>query len=85
MVTCPNIEIEIYVTDKCLFFIRPFHIREEYNAIYNEKILLLRNYERRFSAYSSPVMLITRKIAKDKRPVSNFRHFNVRIEKNNLA
>ena len=38
-----------------------------------------------FSAYSSPVMLISRKHTKDKRVVTDFRHLNVRIAKNNLA
>ena len=38
-----------------------------------------------FSAYSSPVMLISRKLTKDKRVVMDFRHLNVRIAKNNLA
>ena len=38
-----------------------------------------------FSAYSSPVMLISRKLTKDKRIVTDFRHLNVRIAKNNLA
>ena len=38
-----------------------------------------------FSAYSSPVMLISRKVTKDKRVVTDFRHLNVRIAKNNLA
>ena len=27
--TCPNIEVEIDVTDKSPFFIRPYHVREE--------------------------------------------------------
>ena len=38
-----------------------------------------------FSAYSSPVMLISRKLTKDKRVVTDFRHLNIRIAKNNLA
>ena len=38
-----------------------------------------------FSAYSSPVMLISRKLTKDKRVVTDFRHLNVRIAKNSLA
>ena len=37
------------------------------------------------SAYSSPVVLINRKLTKDKRVVTDFRHMNVRIAKNNLA
>ena len=27
--TCPNIEVEIIVTDKSLFFIRPYHVKGE--------------------------------------------------------
>ena len=38
-----------------------------------------------FSAYSSPVMLISRKLTKDKRVVMDFRHLNMCIMKNNLA
>ena len=41
--------------------------------------------KRFFSPYSSPVMLISRKLTKDKRVVTEFRHLNVRIAKNNLA
>ena len=37
--------------------------------------------DERFSAYSSPVMLISRKLTKDKRVVTDFRHLNVRIAK----
>ena len=38
-----------------------------------------------FSLYSSPVMLISQKLTQDKRVVTDFRHLNVRIAKNNLA
>ena len=38
-----------------------------------------------FSAYSSLVMLGSRKLTKDKRVVTDFRHLNMRIAKNNLA
>ena len=38
-----------------------------------------------FLAYSSPVMLISRKVTQDKRVVTDFRHLNMRIAKNNLA
>ena len=38
-----------------------------------------------FSAYSSPVMLISRILTKDKRVMTDFSHLNVRIAKNNLA
>ena len=38
-----------------------------------------------FSAYSSPAMLISRRVTKDERVVTDFRHLHVRIAKNNLA
>ena len=38
-----------------------------------------------FSAYSNPVMLISRKRTQDKRVLTDFRHLNVRIAKINLA
>ena len=38
-----------------------------------------------FSAYLSPVMLISRKVTKDKRVETDFRHLNIRITKNKLA
>ena len=38
-----------------------------------------------FSAYSSPVMLISRMATQDGRVVTDFRHLNTRIAKNNLA
>ena len=49
-------------------------------------MIVLYGYPKRgISAYSSPVMLISRKLTKDKRVVTDFRHLNVRIAKNNLA
>ena len=38
-----------------------------------------------FSPYSSPIMLISRKVIQAKRVVTDFRHLNVRIAKKNLA
>ena len=38
-----------------------------------------------FSAYLSPVMLISRKLTSDKRVVTDFHHLNTRIAKNNLV
>ena len=48
--------------------------------------MLFRHTEGRISPYSSPIMLISRKnVIQDKRVVTDFRHLNVRIAKNNLA
>ena len=86
--TCPNIEVEIDVTDKSPFFIRPYHVREEDKAFIDKemkRLCYMGILKEGFSAYSSPVMLISRKLTKDKRVVTDFRHLNVRIAKNNLA
>ena len=85
---CPNIEIEIDVTDKSPFFIRPFHANEEDKVILDQemkRLFYLGILKEGFSAYSSPVMLISRKNTKDKRVVMDFRHLNMHIAKNNLA
>ena len=86
--TCPNIEVEIDITDKSPFFIRPYHVREEDKAIINKemkRLCYIGILKEGFSAYSSLVMLISRKLTKDKGVVTDFRHLNVRIAKNNLA
>ena len=85
---CPNIEIEIDVTDKSPFFIRPFHANGEDKVILDKEmkqLCYLGILKEGFSAYSSPVMLISRKMTKDKRVVTDFRHLNMHIAKNNLA
>ena len=38
-----------------------------------------------FSPYSSPIMLISRKVMQDKMVVTDYRHLHVRIVKNNLT
>ena len=86
--TCPNIEVDIDVTDKSPFFIRPYHVREEDKAIIDKDmkgLCYLGILKEGFLGYSSPVMLISRKVTRDKRVVTDFRHLNVRIAKNNLA
>ena len=74
--------------DKSPFFIRPYHVREEGNALIDKemkRLCYLGILKEGFSAYSSPVMLISRKLTKDKKVVTDFRHLNVRIAENNLA
>ena len=82
--TCPTIEVEIDVTDKSPFFIRPYHVKEEDKALIDKEmksLCYLGILKEGFSPYSSPVMLIRRKLTKDKRVVTDFRHLNVRIAK----
>ena len=86
--TCPNIKVEIDVTDSSPFFIRPFHARGEDKAVLDKemkRLCYLGILKEGFSAYSSPVMLISRKMTQDKKIVTVFRHLNMRIAKNNLA
>ena len=85
---CPNIEVNIEVTDNSPFFIRPYHVKEGYRAVLNKemrRLCYLGILREGFSAYSSPVMLISQKMTSDKRVVTDFRYLNMRIAKNNLA
>ena len=85
---CPNTEIDIDVTDRSPFFTRPFHANEEDKVILDKEmnqLCYLGILKEGFSAYSSPVMLISRKMTQDKRVVTDFRHLNMHIAKNNLA
>ena len=47
--------------------------------------MLFRILKEGFPAYSSPVMLISRKMTQGKRVMADFRHLNMHIAKNNLA
>ena len=69
-------------------FIRPYHVREEDKKFIDKEmksLCYMGILKEGFSAYSSPVMLVSRRLTKDKRVVTDFRHLNVRIAKNNLT
>ena len=88
MGTSPNIEVEIDVMDKSPFFIRPYHVKEEDKTCIDKEmkhLCYLEILKEGFSAFLSPVMLICRKVMQDKRVVTDFRHLNFKIAKNNLA
>ena len=77
---CPNIEVNIEVTDSSPFFIRSYHVKEEGRAVLDKemrRLCYLGILKEGFSAYSSPVMLISRKMTSDKRVVTDFRHLNI--------
>ena len=73
--------------DNSPFFIRPFYAKEDKAILDKEmkRLCYLGMLKEGFSAYSCPVMLISRKVTQDKRVVTDFRHLNMRIAKNNLA
>ena len=85
---CINIKVKIEVMDNLPFFIWPYHVKEEDRAVLDKEmrqLCYLGILKEGFSAYSSPVMLISQKVTSDKRVVTDFRHLNTRIAKNNLA
>ena len=86
--TCPNIEVGIDVMDKSPFFIRLYHVREEDKKVIDKEmkhLCYLGLLREGFSPSSSPVMLISHKLTQDKRVVTDLRHLNIRIAKNNLT
>ena len=73
--------------DRTPFFIR-HHVKEEDKRILDKemkRLCYLGILKEGFSAYLSPVMLISGKVTQDKRVVTDFRHLNTRIAKSNLA
>ena len=74
--TCPNIEVGINVTDKSLFFIRPYYVREEDKKIIDKEmkhLCYLRILKEGILPYSSLAMLISQKLTQDKMIVTDFR------------
>ena len=78
----------VNVTDRSPYFIRPYYVKEENKTLIDKEMKCLCYpgiLKEGFLAYSSQAMLISRKLSQDKRVVTDFRHLNVRIGKNNLA
>ena len=83
---CPNIKVDIDVIDDTPFFVRPFPISEEDKPIMDwqiQRLVSLGILTRNTTNHTSPVMLITRKLTRDKRPVVDFRLLNTRIKRHN--
>ena len=81
---CPNITIDIDVIDDSPFFVRPFPISQEDKPIMDwqmQRLVSLGILSKNTTSHTSPVMLITRKIGADKRPVVDFRLLNTRVKR----
>ena len=81
---CPYMEVELELNDTKPFFIKPYPIREEDKAVIDKEMrrgVLLGILKKGLSSYSSPVMLIPRKITQVPRIVKDFRVLNSRIVK----
>ena len=78
---CPNLT-DIKVINDSPFFVRPFPISENDKPFMDdqmERLVSLGILSKNSTSHTSPVMMITRKLTKDKRPVVDFRLLNTRI------
>ena len=79
---CKNMEVELELKDDTPFFIRPFPIKESDKDIMDKEMrkgCLLGILKKGMSSYSSPIMLIPRKLSGIPRIVTDFRHLNSRL------
>ena len=79
---CPNMEIDLELNDETPFFIRPFPIKGSEKDVVDKEMrkgCLLRILKKGMSSYSSPIMLIPRKLTDIPRIVTDFRHLNSRL------
>ena len=85
---CPNLKADIKVIDESPFFVRPFPISEKDKPFMDEqmeRLVSLGILSKNSTSHTLPVMLITRKMTKDKRPVVDFRLLNTRILRRNTS
>ena len=83
---CPNLEADIKVIDEWPFFVRPFPISEGEKPFMDkqmERLVSLWILSKDSTSHTSPIMLITKKLTADKRPVVDFRLLNTRILRKN--
>ena len=79
---CSNMEIELELNDENPFFIRPFPIKETEKDVVDKEMkkgCMLGILKKGMSSYSSPIMLIPRKLTGIPRIVTDFRHLNSRL------
>ena len=79
-----GIPITPHYTEISPFFFRLYHVKEEDIKILDKEIKRLYYFgifKESFLTYSCPVMLISRKVTKDKRIVTDFSNLNITIGK----
>ena len=85
---CPNFVADIKVIDESPFFVRPVPLSETDKPFMDkqmERLVSLGILTKNSTSHTSPVMLITRKLTNDKRPVVDFRLLNTRILRRNTS
>ena len=85
----PNLKVTIDVVDDSPFFVHPFPISESDKPIMHHqmnRLVELGILSHASTSHTSPVMLITRKVTNDKRPIVDFHLLNTRIHcRNNVT
>ena len=85
---CPNLVADIKVIDESPFFVRPFPLSETDKPFMDQQmegLVSLGILTKNSTSHTFPVMLITRKLTNDKRPVVDFRLLNTRILRRNTS
>ena len=85
---CPNFVADIKVIDESPFFVRPSPLSEIDKPFMDkqmERLVSLGILTKNSASHTSPVMLITRKLTNDNRPVVDFRLLNTRILRRNTS
>ena len=85
---CPNLVADIKVIDESPFFVRPFPLSETDKPFMDqqmERLVSLGILTKNSTSHTSPVIIITRKLTNDKRPVVDFRLLNTRILRRNTS
>ena len=85
---CPNLVADIQVIDESSFFVRPFSLSGTDKPFMDkqmERLVSIGILTKNSTSHTSPVMLITRKLTNDKRPVVDFRLLNTRILRGNTS
>ena len=78
---CPNVEVKLELKDKTPFYIRPFPTKVQGKIIVDREMrkgCLLGILRKGLSSYSSPIMLIPRKMSGIPYIITDFIHLNSR-------
>ena len=85
---CPNLKADIKIIEDSSFFVCPFPISEADKPFMDRQMECLDSLgilTRKSTSHTSPVMLVTRKLTKDKHPVVDFHLLNTRILRRNTS
>ena len=85
---CPKVTLNINIIDYSPFFVCPFPISEKDKPLMDkqmERLVSLGILSKNNTSHTLPVMLITRKVTRDKHPMVDFHLLNTRIHRQNTA